>query len=223
MRSLTSQPEQLCRNFPCAVQSTRVLEDVYGLYPAERQLVANANPKRRAEFCAGRHCARQALEKIGKGFNPILADIHGCPVWPAGVVGSISHTNRYAIAVVAHSTNISAIGVDIESWRASPTCWKSIAKICSPAEQAWVNSFSANDQHLPAHIAFSIREAVYKCVYSAAGIKLGFDQLSVDIVQPENSFRAQIDSTQLQTRLCGVFGFNNEYVFSAVWIPAAAK
>ena len=49
----------------------------------------------------GRACARAALANLGQGEAVIGIDEAGAPLWPAGVVGSITHTKGYAAALVA--------------------------------------------------------------------------------------------------------------------------
>ena len=61
------------------------------LFPAEEALVRTADPRRRAEFTAGRACARTALARLGLPTAPVLAGRAGEPRWPAGVTGSITH------------------------------------------------------------------------------------------------------------------------------------
>ena len=36
------------------------------------------------------------------------------PLWPAGAVGSISHTDDYCVVVVGHSVEHRSLGVDAE-------------------------------------------------------------------------------------------------------------
>ena len=65
-----------------------------GLLPEERGAVAKAVPKRVAQFTAGRVCARRALAQLGNTEPvPILMGEDRAPQWPAGYVGSISHTD----------------------------------------------------------------------------------------------------------------------------------
>src|SRR5699024_2591462 len=72
------------------------------LFPAEAEAIGNALPKRRAEFTAGRWCARQALTELGLPPTPVERGDHGSPCWPDGVVGSITHCDGYRPAAVAH-------------------------------------------------------------------------------------------------------------------------
>ncbi len=72
--------------------------------------LAGAVAKRRSEFLAGRLCAALALRAAGL---PQEVGRKGrAPVWPAGIVGAISHSDSRAIAVI--SRHHSGLGVDCE-------------------------------------------------------------------------------------------------------------
>jgi 4'-phosphopantetheinyl transferase EntD len=60
-------------------------------FPGEADLVADAVEKRRREFVTTRRCARQALAQLGVPPVPIRPGPGRAPVWPAGVVGSLTH------------------------------------------------------------------------------------------------------------------------------------
>ena len=55
-----------------------------------------------AEFATGRYCAHAALAALlwpADAGLPVLADGRGAPVWPRGVVGSITHCTGWTGAV----------------------------------------------------------------------------------------------------------------------------
>jgi enterobactin synthetase component D / holo-[acyl-carrier protein] synthase len=72
-----------------------------GLFPAEEALVRTADPRRQAEFTAGRACARTALARLGLPATPVLTGRAGEPRWPAGVTGSVTHCAGYRACAVA--------------------------------------------------------------------------------------------------------------------------
>ena len=76
--------------------------------------MANAAQKRRRDFALGRACARAALSALGRGDAVIGRDDNGAPQWPAGVLGSITHTKGYAAALVAETHDAGGVGVDAE-------------------------------------------------------------------------------------------------------------
>jgi 4'-phosphopantetheinyl transferase EntD len=107
-----------------------------GLFPAEEAVMRTAGPRRRAEFAAGRQCAREALARLGVPAAPILPGPAGEPRWPEGVTGSITHCAGYRACAVARTTNVAAIGIDAEPDAALPAGL--IDKVATGPEQAWI-------------------------------------------------------------------------------------
>jgi enterobactin synthetase component D len=70
-----------------------------GLCDEEAALVVGAVERRRAEFSAGRRCARRALAEVGCPSQPILMGRRREPIWPRRFAGSITHDGRYAAAL----------------------------------------------------------------------------------------------------------------------------
>src|SRR5688500_4932672 len=70
-------------------------------------------------FDAGRRCASEAMARLA----PTLADVvvprgeHGQPLWPPGIVGSISHTGDVVWAAVARRRHAAGLGIDVERIR----------------------------------------------------------------------------------------------------------
>jgi 4'-phosphopantetheinyl transferase EntD len=93
-----------------------VAEEITGLveatFPGEEEFIADAVPSRQREFIAGRACARRALTRLGRPPMVIPVGPHREPMWPPGVVGSITHCADYC--AVAEQTRFAALGVDAE-------------------------------------------------------------------------------------------------------------
>jgi 4'-phosphopantetheinyl transferase EntD len=85
------------------------------LIPDELPFIRNAAPKRVREFTAGRHIARQAMRQMGVPAAAIPVAENRCPVWPRGVIGSISHTNDTVGIALARTHDYVSIGFDIEA------------------------------------------------------------------------------------------------------------
>ena len=83
------------------------------LYPEEAMAIERAVDKRRAEFTRGRACAREALSELGVPPQPIPVGTHRQPVWPLGVVGSITHCKGLVVAVAAMMSELPAIVVAV--------------------------------------------------------------------------------------------------------------
>jgi 4'-phosphopantetheinyl transferase EntD len=117
-----------------------------------------AGDRRRADFLRGRACARRAIAALGLTPEPVLIGEDRGPIWPAGVVGSITHCDGYAAAAVALADHVRAIGIDVEAHRRLSD--GAARKVCSPQELEWAAA-ATRDIAWPT-VLFSIRESVYK-------------------------------------------------------------
>ena len=133
-------------------------------HPDEEIAIARAVPARRAEFRLGRMAARDALAQLGVA-APVPMGPDRAPVWPAGIVGSITHQDGIAVAVVSDG---GALGLDLD--RTDPLALDLIPEICRPEEDA-----------TKARQIFSAKEAAYKAQYPANRVVFGFHGLSVDL------------------------------------------
>ena len=89
---------------------------------------------------------------------PILATPQRAPIWPAGLVGSISHASSTARAAIGWADDWAAVGVDVEVLHQStPTSSGTSCHLRSGAR--WNGSIDASRG--PASV-FSIKEAMYK-------------------------------------------------------------
>lgn len=118
---------------------------------------------REREFMKGRVCARQAL---GALVYPDLAIERGPdrePVWPSGIVGSISHTSDYCVAVAARKQHLVSIGVDAE--KTIPLSRRVVRKVCDEAELKQVMALPAELQSICPIVFFSAKESLFKCLF----------------------------------------------------------
>lgn len=157
------------------------------LFPEELVAVEKAVPKRRAEFSAGRACARAALAALDAAPGPVPRDNgdHGAPVWPKGFVGSITHCDGYRAAAAARATDILALGIDAEPHGPLPD--GVIDAIHSTAdERAALKRLT--DRAPGVHwdrLLFSAKETVYKAWYPYHHKMLGFDEAELLFGEPE--------------------------------------
>src|SRR5260370_8132884 len=85
------------------------------LLPAEAvALGRDTVAKRRREFAAGRTCARRALAALDVYDIAILRGTKGEPLWPPGIVGSITHCADHCGAAVAPRQDVVSIGIDVQ-------------------------------------------------------------------------------------------------------------
>jgi 4'-phosphopantetheinyl transferase EntD len=168
---------------PAAVRSRAAYGDELDhapLFPEEVEAVARAVAKRRAEYAAGRACARAALTALGAEPGPIPRDgERGAPIWPDGVVGSITHCDGYRAAAVAHATDILTLGIDAEPHGPLPEGVFDII-VATPAERSVLADLTGRVPHIHwDRLLFSAKETVYKAWYPFHRRMLGFKEAEI--------------------------------------------
>jgi 4'-phosphopantetheinyl transferase EntD len=160
----------------------------------------NAVPRRKAEFAAGRTCSRQALRALGLPELPILRGDDRQPLWPAGVVGSITHCDGYCAAAVAHAADFSAIGIDAEINEPLPE--NVLRSVAFGDEIDWLQSLPRVGV-CGVRLLFSIKEAVYKAWYPRGRRWLDFHQVSVALDIEKTTFMQESAGLRLRQFLMG--------------------
>jgi 4'-phosphopantetheinyl transferase EntD len=153
-------------------------DDPERLHPAERAMLAGAAPVRQREIIAGRAQARALTERLGLAAAPLLRGADRRPLWPAGLVGSITHS-RELCAVAAASGEIAAsLGIDLEPLR--PIEPELHALICTDGER---RALMTRDQPLAFDelvcCVFAAKEAFYKAWHPVAGLFLEHHDVTV--------------------------------------------
>jgi len=122
------------------------------LHPEE--VTTGMSYERAQQFATGRYCARMAT-----GLSlPIVREPSGEPWFPSPFKGSISHTEKYALAWA--TTEAFALGVDIED--ATRTMSEGALEIiASEEERRSLHTF----QQAPL-LLFSMKESIFKLIFS---------------------------------------------------------
>lgn len=153
--------------------------------------------KRQSEFRAGRHAARAALAELGLPGRPIPAGADRAPIWPLGLIGSISHSDRLCLAAVGRGRGI---GVDLEP--AEPLEPQIHRMILSPEDRGPGGAVISD---LETRLIFSAKEAAYKAQYPLSRQLFDFHTLAVTVQggQFEARFRRDVAPFPLHTVLQG--------------------
>jgi 4'-phosphopantetheinyl transferase EntD len=143
----------------------------------EALCVRDALPVRIREFAAGRAAAREAMGKLGVAPVEVLQGAAGEPLWPEGLCGSISHTRAFAVALVARRTAYAAVGVDVDDDR--PVGERAARLVTWKREIDLLQALGLCENPAAAqNLAFSAKEAVFKCQYPLTGCRtLHFQQV----------------------------------------------
>lgn len=183
---------------PATAASAEAFGDPPGaaLWPQEAAIVARASDKRRREFTTGRECARIALGKLGVELGPILVGERGAPLWPRGIVGSITHCDGYRAAVVARTSEVTAVGLDAEPNGPLPGGVLEVVSLAAERDRlAALADLAAERPGQPGvcwdRLLFSAKESVYKAWFPLTGTWLGFEDADVTI-EPDGTFTARL-------------------------------
>jgi len=151
------------------------------LLPSEQPLTDGTVRARTREILAGRNLARLAMTALGQEPREVLTAENGSPKWPDGLCGSISHSSHFAVAALAPLTELESIGIDIDDGRPLESSLGDVvtANELSALQVRWPTA----TRDVLGRIAFSAKEAIYKCQAPVTGnVGLGFldIELAVD-------------------------------------------
>lgn len=118
-----------------------------------------AQPRRRAEYQAGRVAAGRAVAQVIGRIEPPRMGPHRAPLWPDGVVGSISHSNGQAVAIAGSTDQYRGLGVDLEQVLGDRDATLIAPQVLRPAEQR------AGPNLLRLTTIFSAKESLFKALY----------------------------------------------------------
>lgn len=187
--------------------------------PDESAGVAKAVPRRRLEHGAVRELARRALADLGAPPTAILSGPDREPLWPDGVVGSLTHCDGYCAAAVASCRDILTVGIDAEL--ATPLDDRLVDVVCTPRELARLQAFGNAAPDVPwTKVAFSVKEATYKAWFPVTGRWLNYDD--VDLVFDANGrfiTTVLVDAPPALTNIGGWFSVGSGLVRSAAVVP----
>ncbi|MFT7404650.1 4'-phosphopantetheinyl transferase family protein [Zhongshania sp.] len=150
-----------------------------------------ASRKRQAEYFAGRYLANEAMSSYGTNQFKLIADAKRCPQWPSTLVGSITHTDRYAACIVAKKSAIAAIGIDAQDILNDSRAERVQSRIIDSVESRLI----AQSELTPAlgvSLCFSAKEAIYKALYPLVQQYFGFNAAklhSINTIDGHLTFR----------------------------------
>lgn len=191
------------------------------LFAKEEVLIAGASRRRQDEFRAGRIYARAALEKLKRVPFPILRSKERFPIWSKDIVGSISHTDKICLAVVAPSSLLAGIGLDIEDDSALDA--EIVDLICLDGD---LGAEPKAAQDLP-KLIFVIKEAVFKLYNPITRKFLDFKDIAVAVDFSSETFTARLVDEKTASclgrrEITGRFGHLEGLLFACACLPSDA-
>ena len=141
--------------------------------PIEAEHFAKCIEKVQRASGAARHLARQLLHERSIAPIDFIPASDGRPLWPTGIVGSLTHDRYCAAAAIATASEYRGIGIDVEpNTEINPDLARVILRDDErePLRQAG----------LSLHQAFSIKEAVFKAAYPIDLVRIGFHDIHLE-------------------------------------------
>jgi 4'-phosphopantetheinyl transferase EntD len=168
------------------LRSSDAIDRTGDLYASELRTITGAVESRRREFSSVRWLARQGLAEIGVAAQPIPPGPDRAPVWPAGVVGSMTHSRSVCGAVVGSAEQYEGVGIDLEL---SEVDVRDLGDMILSTSERQEN---LSEERL--RLIFSAKESVYKCIYPIHRIFLDFHDLEIVINAADETFSARSQS-----------------------------
>jgi len=188
------------------------------LLPGEEGTIARAGALRRDEYARGRQCARTALAAFGIQGFAVKAGICREPVWPDGLVGSITHCEGYCAAAVAHADCFAGLGIDCEPHRPLP------AGVCrSIYRDEELRDLTTDGTVCWDKVIFSAKEAAFKAVFPITRNWIDFLDVVVQIDTERRVFHvtavhARVREAAPLSRLMGRFRVSPSMIYTAAFV-----
>ncbi len=144
-----------------------LLPDEFGAFAASVIKVQRASG-------AARIVARKLLLEFGQPHQAIPKSTAGMPVWPHGIVGSLAHDAKVAVAAMAMQRDFLSVGVDVEP--AEPLDPDLLHLVATTNERRHIQ-----DDPCRGRVLFSVKEAVYKAVYPLDRVFLDHHDVEVNL------------------------------------------
>ena len=182
--------------------------------------VALTATKRQREFAAGRTCAATLLKRWNVSEEVRVADDRS-PIWPDGFAGSISHSNNWVWSAVAKTARTRSLGIDTEIVVSADTREMLNEDIVTEQERLVLEPLGLSPE-VSFTLAFSAKEAFYKCWYPITREFFEFKQVAIQSCTPSTIRIASLDSNpnfNLAPSWLDVhFVATDQDVFNATWM-----
>jgi len=177
-----------------AVQLANI--DAYPIPKREREIVSGAVQRRQQEFSSGRWCAHQALKILNVHCSYIgVGELHQ-PLWPQGVIATISHDSNLSVAVVIPESAVPwmNIGVDLINLNAEKNTLTGLAYMFIYDEDELHLMATLAECMQPEMVLFSLKECAVKALSKVSGKFM--DCRELHLVKSDNQFFCHYQETK---------------------------
>jgi len=139
------------------------------------------------------------------------------------MVGSITHTEGFAAAVVAPDTICLSVGIDVERiGKIEQELWP---QICSEKEITWLGTMTEAHASLASSLIFSAKEAFFKCQYYQTRKLLSFDEVTFEFdgiggASGKCTIKSNLNSDLSVHSVLGFWIIDQPYVIAGFHVPA---
>jgi 4'-phosphopantetheinyl transferase EntD len=134
------------------------------------------------------------MAELGLPPTAVLNGANREPLWPAGVIGSLTHCDGYRAAALARAGSVASLGIDAEPNAALPD--GVLPTIARPEE---IPRLERLLEQFPEtcwdRLLFSAKESVYKAWFPLARCWLGFEEATLDFDPGSDGFGVALHQT----------------------------
>jgi enterobactin synthetase component D len=185
-----------------------------------------AFPGRQLHFRAGRYCAMRAMASLDPRFKgcQVGRAQNGAPLWPEGTTGSITHTDGFASAAVALTTDMESLGIDTERI-VSESQAREIASLVTSLEESSHARAAGLSEPTAFTLVFSAKESIFKCLHPITGEFMDFHDVRIEHVDVNSrTFSARLARAlsprfPLHATLHGCFEIDAPWVHTGLALP----
>lgn len=193
------------------------------LAPGEWAYAEALSARRRPTFVGGRLALRRAAARLGLELPAVLPDDRGAPALPRGVVGSISHKDSLAVALLAPADGATR-GVDVERVVAPRVDLS--RQVLAPDEAAELSALEGEARWRAVLLRFSVKEAIYKAIDPFVRRYVGFQEVTASPSPP--STLAGGDQGGGEVAVCarlpeGAFVISASWRTTGMWLITFAR
>jgi 4'-phosphopantetheinyl transferase EntD len=201
------------------------------LLPEEVESLGHVAEGREREFTQARHCARLALASFGADRWAVRIGDGRRPLWPSGMVGSITHCRGYCAAAVAPRARFAGVGIDAELHDVLP---RGVLSLTTLPEERCALAALPDVGVCWDRVLFSAKESVFKIWYPLMQSWLGFGDARIrfdpDPHQPRyGAFEAELLAAPLLVdgvaiaQLDGRYFADDGHVLTGIACPARPR
>lgn len=148
--------------------------------------------KRIASYLAGRCVASIALDCMGQSGFVVERGICGEPIWPTGIVGSISHTHNQCVCLISRGPYLA--GVDTEVITPINEDPNLVNIISNGVEKKWIRKLNQEQAKIQTTLLFSAKETLFKALFPL--VQEYFDFTCAQVCSPPSENRLTLRLTK---------------------------